>query len=116
ILLRHRAKKILLMAGEFSEPRDVIKRIDETEVWKFRVLAGDRRERRLDVQIRHIIRQDRHLVGVQLLLVFVPEFERLATKMLQKLATEGAGARRRIEDLDAFVDQAFAKMFFAKPV
>ena len=70
----NRAEQLFLMARELAEPGDIVERIDETEIGKFGILAGDGCERRLDVQVRDIIRQDRHLVREQLLLVFVPEF------------------------------------------
>jgi hypothetical protein len=41
---------------------------------------------------------------VQLFLVFVPQFVVVAAEMLEQLDDEGAGAGRRIEDLDAPID------------
>ena len=98
------------------ERRDVVERVDKAEIGELRVLAGDRGVGRLDVQVGDIIGQDGHLVGVQLLLVFVRELLRLAAKMLQQFADEGAGAGGRIEDLDVPVDQGLAEMLLAQPV
>ena len=70
------------MAGKLAEPRDIIQRIDETQIGKFRILPGDRGIGRFDVQIGDVIRQDRDFIGVQFVLVFVRELFPLPSKML----------------------------------
>ena len=83
---------------------------------KFHVLARDRGVGGLDVQVGDVVRQDRHLVGVQLVPVLVRELRRLAAKVLDQLADEGAGAGGRVEDVHVLVDQAAPEVLLAEPV
>ena len=95
---------------------DVIERVDEAQVPELGVFAGDRGVGRLDVQVGHVARQDRHLVGVQLFLVLVLELGGLTAKVLEQLANEGARPGGRVEDLDVLVDQVAAEVLLAQPV
>jgi hypothetical protein len=95
---------------------DVVQRVHEAQVGKFGVLAGDGRVGRFDVQVGHVVRQDGHLVGVQLVAVLVLQLFGLAAEVLQQLADVGAGARGRVEDVHVAVDQVLAEVGFAQPV
>ncbi len=48
--------------------------------------------------------------------VFVLELRRLAAKVFQQFADEGAGAGGRVEDFHVLVDQVLAEVLFAEPV
>jgi hypothetical protein len=78
--------------------------------------AGDGGVGGLDVQVGHVVRQDGHFVGVQLVLVFVLQLLGLAAEMLRQLANESARAGGRVEDVHILVDQVLAKVLFAQPV
>ena len=88
ILVADRSEHIALMPGINPQRRDIIQRIDKAQIFELlKDLLFWRRHygriRRLDIQIGHIIRQDRHLIGVQLLLIFVPQLGVIAAKMFE---------------------------------
>ncbi len=98
-----------------SECRRVVERVDKAQIRIF-LISVDRGVGRLDVEVGDVIGQDRHLVGVQFFLIFVPQLCGLASKMLDQFGDEGAGAYGGIEDFDILVDQRFAEMLLAQPV
>ena len=94
----------------------VVQRVHKAQAGEFFVLAGDGGVSRFNVQVGHVVGQDGHFVGVQLVLVFLLQLFGLAAKVLQQFADEGARASGRVEDVHILVDQVFAKVLFAQPV
>ncbi len=94
----------------------VVQRVDEAQVGELLVAPGDGGVGGLDVQVGHVIGQDRHLVGVQLLAVLALELLVLPAKVLQQLADEGARAGGRVQDLHVAIDQALAEVLLAQPI
>src|ERR1043166_1732628 len=76
------AKHVVLMAGKNAEARNIVERVDKTEIGIFLILPGNRGVRHLDIKVRHIIRKDCNLVRVQLLQIFVTQLLWLAAKLL----------------------------------
>ena len=116
IFVADRPIKVIHMTCILPKRRDIIKRIDKAEIGIFSELPGDRRVSRLDIQIGDIVRQDRHLIGVKLLLIFVPQLFVISPKMFEQLNDERASARRRIKDFNAAIHQLFAEMGLAQPI
>ncbi len=105
-----------MLAGVTAQAGDVVERVDEAQVRIFQIIATDRGVGRLDVQIGDVIRQDRDFVGVQFFQILVLELGRLPAEVFEQLADEGAGSRRRIENLHILVDQVAAEVLLAQPV
>ena len=116
VLLAHAAENIRRRSGSGGVQTDVIQRIDKTQIGKFFVVAGDRGVGGLDVQVGDVVGQDRHLVRVQLLQVFVFELGGLAAEVFQQFADKGAGSGGGVENFHVLVDQVFAEVFFGEPV
>ena len=116
VLFADAAEQVVRDAVRRGVQAHVVQRVDEAQVRELLVLAGDRGVGGFDVQVGHVVRQDRHFVGVQLFAVLVLQLLRLAAEVLEQLADEGAGAGGRVEDLDVVVDQVAAEVLLAQPV
>ena len=68
---------------------DVVQRIDKAQIGEFFVLAANRRVGGFDVQVGDVVGQDGDFVGVQLMVVFMLEFGRLAAKVFEQFADRG---------------------------
>jgi hypothetical protein len=115
VLFRQRAEQVALPAAH-PQSGDIVERIDKTQIRVFFIFASQGRVGRLDIQIGDVIRQDRDLVGVQFLAVFVFELGRLAAEMLDQLGDKGAGAGGGVEYFNIPIDQLLAEMVLAQPV
>ena len=106
----------MLVAGVLGQPLNIVESIDEAQVRKFKVLASDGCVGGLNVQIRDVIREDRHLISVQFLQVLVLELGKLTTEMLQQFGDKSTGAHCRVKDLHITINEIPAEVFVAEPV
>src|SRR5580704_13472721 len=111
----NRSPKCCSLPIACTQPCHIIERVDKTQIRVF-LETIDRGIGCLDVEVGDVIWQDRHLVGVKLFQIFVPELLRLAAEMLDQLGEEGAGACGWVEDFDILVDESLAEMLLAQPV
>ena len=116
VFFTHAAKQVGAHAFGCGVQAHVVQRVNKAQVGKLFVAASQCGKGRLNVQIRHVIRQDGHFVGVQLMAVLVRQLFRLAAKVLQQLANKGTRASGRVQNVHVLVDQVFAKVLFTQPV
>ena len=116
VLVRNRPEHVVLVTGEDAERRHVVQRVHEAQAGELGVFALDGGVGGLDVQVGHVVGQDRHLVGVQLVQVLGLQLLGPPAEVFEQLDDEGARAGGGVEDLDAPVDQALAEVLLAQPV
>ena len=106
-----------MLAPADAEGGHVVERVDEAQVRILRILPGDRGIGRLDIQVRDVVRQDRHFVGVQLVLVLVgAAFSGRPGSSSSSSQTKVPVPVAGVENFDLLVDQRRARNASAEPV